>query len=125
LKDGTALVCLGWAPTYPPVADINANNDLQNFTYYPRKGEKGNRFSPPNPPTGPFIWMEEDAMLRAAGLDPSTASLADSYDPIFPTTFNPKVKPEVYLTKWTHAGYAATWYSLGIAGLILMNRMFR
>jgi cytochrome oxidase assembly protein ShyY1 len=86
--------------------------------------ERGNYFSPHTPSAdGTFLWAEKEAMLFTAGL-PSTASIGETYDTVT-NLLQPKAVREPYLTKWTHAGYALTWYSLTCAGLFMMKHMFK
>jgi len=118
------LVCLGWTQDKAP--DLSSIKfSKETFDIFTRHGEKGNRFSPANPPNGPFLWMDEDQMLRVAGLEAPAAKLAEVYDVVAPGVLAPKERPEPYLTKWTHAGYAATWYSLSVAGVFMMRKMFK
>ena len=131
--DDHALVCIGWTPKM--LSDLSTlRQDLiqdKKVEAVVRKGEPGNRFSPPNPPNGPFLWMDETQMLKAAGFTSvEEACVAETHEPVLNNRngasilFFPKEKSQPYLTKWTHAGYAVTWYSLSIAGILMMRRMF-
>lgn len=124
------LVCVGWSSEDPQairarlkrVEKVSGDVELRGFVTL---GEPGNRFSPPNPTDGkPFMWAERAGMLKAAGLDPERSELVDVFQAIVPG-FEKKNKPEAYLTKWMHAGYAATWFSLSIAGVFLTRKLFR
>lgn len=120
------LVCIGWMPktSKEPIEFIKPSTDT--IAVHANRGEeRGNYFSPPTPsPDGTFLWANRETMLLAVGLDPQTARIGETYEAIS-NQLKPKQKPEPYLTKWTHAGYATTWYSLTLAGWWMMRKMFK
>lgn len=123
-----SLVCLGWTDEQPSVQVLEKTQVVAPHTLkvLVHPGESGNSFAPTNPDTGPFLWVERARMLERVGLSPQLASLSETYEQVETSSslkLHPKARPEPYLTKWTHAGYAVTWYSLTLAGLVMMRRM--
>lgn len=120
------LVCLGWMPKSAAMEQTKGLTlAAEEVAVHCNRGvERGNYFSPPTPSKdGTFLWANRDAMLLAVGLDPGASRVGEVYEPAC-NELRPKHKPEPYLTKWTHAGYAVTWYSLTAAGLFMMKKMF-
>ncbi|KAH9251121.1 hypothetical protein BASA81_011020 [Batrachochytrium salamandrivorans] len=120
------LVCIGWMPkSVAKEEGTGLTLAAQEITVHCNRGaEKGNYFSPPTPSKdGTFLWANRESMLLAVGLDPQTSRMGETYQPTC-NELRSKHKPEPYLTKWTHAGYAVTWYSLTAAGLFMMKKMF-
>ena len=128
-RDDDALVCLGWAPERDlPVVGAAVSGALARgpLRCDPRDAvEVGNSFSPTNPVgTRRLLWASRADLMREAGLPPDAVVL-DALDPPSPPLVPRPAVSSSWLKPEVHLGYAATWFSLAVAGVVLTRKLVR
>ena len=126
VKGEDVLACVGWTDEANALKFVR-----ERGLAFPKplsmvlrdEAERGNAFSPRNPVgTKQLLWASKEDMMREAGLPP-TARLADVLNPPSPP-FTPRpLANQGWLKPETHLGYAATWFTLAVAGTFMTRRL--
>lgn len=133
-SDGTVVfVNRGWvARTHTGWDRPNSEITIHGI---PMGEEKGGAFVPENDIKGKkLLWLEVKSLFEAAQMKPDLQSFiymeAVNTDdknelPSFPYAKRVEELSQQYITPATHFVYALTWYSLGLAGLVMTYYNFR
>lgn len=131
LRDGsTVFINRGWVAAAPgrkerpPVAQPQGRTAVLGVL---TEAEKANTFSPPNDPekdSGYLFWVEEGAMRQYAGLAGGDGGhYVQALEETGEADGLLRKRKEDFMkfsvTPETHAGYAATWFSLAFFGAVL------
>ncbi|GMI22396.1 hypothetical protein TrCOL_g248 [Triparma columacea] len=143
---GVVMVNRGWDSVSHENDSYNRPEGVVDLTAVTSSTEKGGMFSPP--PISPFLkdngrpqptllWLEEGAVRSVSGVDEAKeprlrvfkevarggggggGGRRELVRPTAEQAVEFKVGPE------THAGYAATWFSLSAAGVIMTRKLLR
>lgn len=96
----------------------------------PTEAEKPRFMSPPHPDPKRLLWMDRSALEAGTNTEGSspvlvieTTSDDDRSGGAFPATPNTSAVAEFKVTPPVHAGYAATWFGLSGAGIIMTKKL--
>jgi len=128
-RTNDALVCLGWATEQDlPAVRAALARELERgpLRCDPRNAvELGNSFAPANPVgTRRLHWASRADLLREAGLA-DDAVVMDALNPPSPPLVPRPAVSTTWLRPEVHLGYAATWFSLTVAGVFLTRKLVR
>jgi len=125
--DASRLVNVGWTPQANGTALLATARARIGNDELTAKGcdcESGSVFLPSSHAADkPLLWADRNELLARSGIDADAGKVFALQSPL--GDFVPKPVKDAYLTSSTHIGYALTWYSLTVAGILMTRRLVK
>jgi len=124
--DASRLVNVGWTPRASPTAAAAAARGApeEELTAKACDCESGSVFLPSaHAADQPLLWADRKELLARSGVDADAGQVFALQSRM--GDYAPKPVKDAYLTSSTHVGYALTWYSLTVAGILMTRRLVK